>query len=129
MIYTVDDIKGMLNPIFSSAPIYKAVLFGSYAKGVATEASDIDIVIDSKGELAKNIDIQTQETYSQIPWKSIRGMRNKIIHDYDNVDFSVLCSTIKNSIPDFKKQLNEILSNLTQKRIADMLVAAIFSAA
>lgn len=31
--------------------MYRAVLFGSYAKGNATEDSDIDIVIDCKGEL------------------------------------------------------------------------------
>jgi predicted nucleotidyltransferase len=41
----------MLLPVFAAAPVYKAVLFGSYAKGQATEKSDVDIVIDSRGEL------------------------------------------------------------------------------
>ena len=34
-----------------AAPVYRAVLFGSYAKGNATDKSDVNIVIDSKGEL------------------------------------------------------------------------------
>ena len=51
VVYSIDEIKTRLNPIFMSAPVYKAVLFGSYAKGNATENSDIDIVIDSRGEL------------------------------------------------------------------------------
>ena len=50
-VYSIDEIKGILNPIFIANAVYKATLFGSYAKGIATEKSDIDIVIDSKGEL------------------------------------------------------------------------------
>ena len=51
MVYSVNEIKMRLTPIFETAPVYKAVLFGSYAKGLATESSDVDIVIDSRGEL------------------------------------------------------------------------------
>ena len=41
----------MLYPIFDASPVYSATLFGSYAKGNATEQSDVDIVIDSRGQL------------------------------------------------------------------------------
>jgi len=40
-----------LKPIFDDEPVYRAVLFGSYATGAATEDSDVDIVLDSRGEL------------------------------------------------------------------------------
>ena len=50
-IYDVNEIRKKLHPIFAAEPVYKAILFGSYAKGMATEKSDIDIVIDSRGEL------------------------------------------------------------------------------
>ena len=50
-VYQIDEIKNKLKPIFEASPVYKAVLFGSYAKGQATEKSDVDIVIDSRGEL------------------------------------------------------------------------------
>jgi len=50
-IYTANEIKEKLEPIFRNAPIEKAVLFGSYAKGLQTPSSDIDIVIDSQGKL------------------------------------------------------------------------------
>ncbi|SFG89490.1 Uncharacterized conserved protein, contains HEPN domain [Desulfotomaculum arcticum] len=42
------------------------------------------------GELAKEISGDTQEKHYYIPWKSIRGMRNKIVHDYENIDLAVL---------------------------------------
>ena len=51
MSYSPTEIKEKLGPIFKSAPIEKAILFGSYAKGVQTPTSDVDIVIDSRGEL------------------------------------------------------------------------------
>ena len=43
MLYTVEEIKTKLTPIFKEKGIEKAILFGSYAKGEATEDSDIDI--------------------------------------------------------------------------------------
>ena len=50
-IYSINEIKETLYPIFAAYPVYSATLFGSYANGNATEQSDIDIVIDSRGQL------------------------------------------------------------------------------
>ena len=44
MLYTVEEIKGKLTPIFEEKGVIRAILFGSYAKGEATEESDVDIV-------------------------------------------------------------------------------------
>ena len=41
-------LKGdLLRPIFDEYHVRRAVLFGSYAKGCATEKSDVDILVDS----------------------------------------------------------------------------------
>lgn len=63
------------------------------------------------GEISKEITEETQQKYSDIPWKSIKGMRNKIVHDYENVDLSVLWGTIKNSLPELKNKLKNIILN------------------
>lgn len=47
MIYTVDDIRRVLRPVLNSHNVKKAVLFGSYVKGEATENSDVDLLVDS----------------------------------------------------------------------------------
>ncbi|TWH60263.1 uncharacterized protein with HEPN domain [Desulfitobacterium sp. LBE] len=61
------------------------------------------------GELAKDISAETQELNPEIAWKSIRGMRNKIVHDYENVDLGVLWGTIRESLPELVRQINQLL--------------------
>ncbi|MBP5602687.1 MAG: nucleotidyltransferase domain-containing protein [Treponema sp.] len=46
-IYSLEDIKNKLSPVFLLSNVKSAVLFGSYAKGYATENSDIDLLVDS----------------------------------------------------------------------------------
>ena len=43
----IDRISAMLSPIFEKHNVKRAVLFGSYAKGKASDTSDIDILVDS----------------------------------------------------------------------------------
>ncbi|MCI9000769.1 MAG: DUF86 domain-containing protein [Clostridia bacterium] len=61
------------------------------------------------GELVNEISEEAMEEYKNIPWKSIRGMRNRIVHDYENVDLSVLWGTIKESLPELKDELKNII--------------------
>ena len=46
-IYSPQQIKSILRPVFKNHNIKKAVLFGSYAKGEARKNSDVDIMVDS----------------------------------------------------------------------------------
>ena len=50
-VYTTNEIKEKLLPIFDAIPVEKAILFGSYAKGNQTQTSDVDILIDCKGKI------------------------------------------------------------------------------
>ncbi|MBO5349710.1 MAG: nucleotidyltransferase domain-containing protein [Clostridia bacterium] len=50
-IYSINDIKKMLNEILRSTDVEKAILFGFYAKNTPTKISDIDILIDSNGKI------------------------------------------------------------------------------
>ena len=61
------------------------------------------------GEIVKEISDETISKYNFIPWNSIKGMRNRIVHDYENVDLSVLWGTIKESLPELKEKLRDIL--------------------
>lgn len=46
-IYTVPQLQATLSPVFARNGVKKAILFGSYGKGTATEKSDVDLLVDS----------------------------------------------------------------------------------
>lgn len=50
-IYTIDEIKKILADLLKNMPVYSVVLFGSYAKNIANQDSDLDLVIDTKEKL------------------------------------------------------------------------------
>lgn len=49
MIYTVDEIKALVLPVIRKYNIPAMYLFGSYARGEATEESDLDFLVDTTG--------------------------------------------------------------------------------
>ena len=46
MVYTIEQIRRIVCPIAAAYGIKSMRLFGSYARGEATEASDVDLLID-----------------------------------------------------------------------------------
>ena len=55
MIYTISDLQNVIAPIAKKYQIPAIYLFGSYAKGIATESSDIDLLIDTTGTALTNL--------------------------------------------------------------------------
>lgn len=50
-IYTIEEIKAVLAKILENMPVYRVILFGSYAKNSANENSDLDLIIDTRETL------------------------------------------------------------------------------
>lgn len=48
MMHNISDIQTVLAPVFDDYGIFRAVLFGSAAKGTITEKSDLDLLVDSR---------------------------------------------------------------------------------
>ncbi len=46
---------------------------------------------------------------SNVPWLAIKGLRNIVVHDYGNVDLSIIYNTVKKDIPLLYKLLIGIL--------------------
>ncbi len=43
----IQEIQRQLTPVFAAYGVHSAILFGSFAKGTATERSDVDLLVDS----------------------------------------------------------------------------------
>jgi uncharacterized protein with HEPN domain len=60
------------------------------------------------GEATKKISSQTKNTYPEIQWKKISGMRDKLIHDYFGVDLISVWSVVLTDLKTLKTQLVKI---------------------
>lgn len=55
MVYTIDEIKARITPVAEKYGIPAVYLFGSYARGTATEESDVDLLVDTAGTGLTNL--------------------------------------------------------------------------
>jgi uncharacterized protein with HEPN domain len=51
---------------------------------------------------------QFKAEHSEVPWIAIKGMRNKIVHDYGYVDLTIVYDTVIHGIPDMYEKLKSI---------------------
>ena len=63
------------------------------------------------GELAKELSDDIQSQTPAIQWKGIRGMRNRIAHDYKNINYVVIWDVVETSLPILKSQLTTLLDD------------------
>jgi len=50
--------------------------------------------------------------HSDVPWKQMRTMRNKMIHDYFDVDLQIVWTTVRQDLPKLSAQLSVVLQSL-----------------
>ena len=62
------------------------------------------------GEATKQVDFEFRMKYNSIAWKEMAGLRDKLIHDYTGVDYSLLWIIISESIPELDFQLEQIIN-------------------
>ena len=60
------------------------------------------------GEAANRVPRKTRERCPDIPWPNIIGMRNRLIHGYDVIDYDLLWDTVTTDIPPLITNLEQI---------------------
>lgn len=68
--------------------------------------------IEIIGEAANRIHKQDQEfmtNHPEVPWDKMRGMRNRMIHNYFDVNTTVLWNTVVEDLPRLKQQVEALL--------------------
>ncbi len=52
------------------------------------------------GEATKRLSQEFRQQHSEIPWRDIAGMRDVLIHKYDQVDFDVIWDVVQSKLPE-----------------------------
>jgi uncharacterized protein with HEPN domain len=63
-------------------------------------------LIEIVGEAANRVSKPKQAALPDIPWPEIIGMRNRIVHGYDEVDFDILWAVIRDDLPPLIERLS-----------------------
>lgn len=65
--------------------------------------------IEIIGEASNSVSDEFQEKHQELPWFQMRGIRNKIVHDYRGINLDIIWDTVVNNLPPLKKQVQDIL--------------------
>jgi uncharacterized protein with HEPN domain len=82
---------------------------GDKMRRLATERQ-----LETLGEAANHISIETQQIHPNIDWPKIIGLRNKLAHDYGEILAQRVFLIAKQNIPDLYRIIQEILTNNCQ---------------
>ncbi|MBI4454790.1 MAG: DUF86 domain-containing protein [Acidobacteria bacterium] len=67
-------------------------------------------LVEIVGEAAARIPKEDWALYPQIAWSQIVGLRNRLIHGYNSVDFDILWQVVSRDLPALVAALEEILA-------------------
>ncbi|MDG2991763.1 DUF86 domain-containing protein [Candidatus Synechococcus calcipolaris G9] len=93
-----------------------AKLAQDFVAGVDWETFELDLMRQAAvtrqfeiiGEAARRISPETQASISTIPWSKVIGMRNRLIHEYDDLDIEIIWDTIQLALPELITVLETI---------------------
>lgn len=63
------------------------------------------------GEATKKVPADYKVKWKNIQWKNMAGMRDRLVHDYIGVNYSIVWDVIKNKIPDLYTQIEGVLNS------------------
>jgi uncharacterized protein with HEPN domain len=112
------DIRDYLNDIVEAASdienFTKKITYQEFIKDKKTLYAVIRS-IEIIGEASKQLPLSIKTKHSDIPWKEIAGMRDKLIHAYSGIDTETIWKTTKTDIPRLKRQIQNIQNETEHK--------------
>lgn len=60
------------------------------------------------GEHVYNLTDEFKAAHPDIPWAKISGLRHRLVHDYDNTNWNLICAIIFEVLPEFYEAANGI---------------------
>jgi uncharacterized protein with HEPN domain len=70
-------------------------------------------LLEVVGEAAVRVPAEDRARFSGIPWPQIIGLRNRLIHGYDEVDLDIVWQILSAELPGLVNELNRLLESKT----------------
>lgn len=62
------------------------------------------------GEATKRLSANLRQENPGIPWREMAGMRDVIVHEYDQLDLDVIWDVIQNKLPNLESKIRVLIS-------------------
>jgi uncharacterized protein with HEPN domain len=99
--FIINELNSISEDDFYSNPVLKRAFVRS-----------LEII----GEAAKNISDDFREKHDNVDWKNMARMRDKLIHHYFGIDYTIVWDVAKNEVPVLHSKIVEIIQNEEQNK-------------
>lgn len=100
----IEDVKNSIGKIEKYTKNLSFDDFKNNDQAIDAVVRNLEVIGEAIGKIYDYI----SDDYPGIPWREIIGMRNKIAHEYFGIDEEVIWGTVKNNLPDLKKEISKI---------------------
>ena len=69
----------------------------------------VERMLEKLGEASRRVPDEVRSAHGDIPWQRIAGMRNRLIHVYDDIDYEIIWDTVQTDLPTLIEYLKRIL--------------------
>ena len=106
----LEDIIGSANKILAYTEGFSYEQFLADDKTIDAVIRNFEII----GEAANRLPEEIRDQYPNIDWHRIRGFRNRIVHDYMGIDYTIVWSIKENFLQPTIAQIIKILPSAEQ---------------
>jgi uncharacterized protein with HEPN domain len=108
-----DYLDDIINAVKDVEDFTKGMTYEDFRSDKKTLFAVFKCIVDI-GEAAKRIPKSFRSKYNNVPWKEMAGMRDKLTHEYDQIDTTIVWQTVKQNLPQLKIMLFDIISELKE---------------
>ena len=72
----------------------------------------LERALEILGEAVKRLPVELLNRYPAVPWKLVAGMRDRLIHGYDEIRHDVLWNTVQQDIPILLATVDQMLRDI-----------------
>lgn len=106
----IEDMLESIKYIFAFLQNINEVQFSQDVQLQDAVIRRLGIIGEAATRLTKNI----REKAPKIPWKSVIGLRNLVIHEYSKISLGKVWDVVQNDLPSLKEELEQLLPLLEQ---------------
>jgi uncharacterized protein with HEPN domain len=79
--------------------------------------------LEIMGEASNRISALGKGTFPELPWRDMKNVRNRIVHQYFDLNYKIIFLITRQELPTLKEQIERVLTTIRQRQDRRMLLA------